>query len=180
MIVAAAGLAIFGGAWGLVQLMQPRPAAEPPPPRPAVQLETVEIVEYEGGQKLWELLARNVVYDRDRKLAELEELEVRFWERGQVVSIARSPRAVLETEARNIRMQGGIRVTSTQATTSVEAREVEWQAGTQELHAIGDVVFRRGLSTMEGPELWASRSLMRVQVGSPVKARVVVDLERHE
>lgn len=176
--VAAAGLAVVGGAWGLIQLMQPRAVQEPPPPRPAVQLETVKIVEFDEGQKLWELYAQDVVYDRDRQLAELEDLEVRFWERGEVVSIARSPRAVLETEARNIRMQGGIRVTSTQSTTSVEAREVEWQAGTQELHAMGDVVFRRGPSTVEGPELWANRSLMRARVGSPVKARVVVDLER--
>ncbi|MNK55104.1 Lipopolysaccharide-assembly, LptC-related [compost metagenome] len=175
-LVAATGLAMMGSVWGLFQLMRPRSLPEPPPPRPAVQLETVELVEYDGGQKLWELFAENVVYDRDRQLAELEELEVRFWEDGQVVSIARSPRAILETAARNIRMQGGIRVTSTQATTSVEAREVEWQAGTQELHAIGDVVFRRGPSTVEGPELWANRSLMRARVGSPVKARVVVDL----
>ncbi len=169
---------MIGGGWGLFQLMQPRPLPEPPPPRPAVQLETVELVEYDGGQKLWELFAENVVYDRDRQLAELSDLEVRFWEHDRVVSIARSPRAVLETEARNIRMLGGIRVTSTQATTSVEAREVEWQAGTQELHATGDVVFRRGPSTVEGPELRANRSLMQARVGSPVKARVVVDLER--
>ncbi len=176
ILVAAAGLAVFAGAWGLYQLMRPRPLPEPPPPRPAVQLQTVELVEYDGGEKLWELLAQDVVYDRDRQLAELKDLEVRFWEDGQVVSIARSPRATLETEARNIRMQGGIRVTSTQATTSVEAREVAWQAGSQQLHATGDVVFRRGPSTMEGPELWASRSLMRARVGSPVKGRVVVDL----
>lgn len=180
LIVAASGLVLIGGGWGLVQLMQPRPLPAPPPPRPAVELATVDLVEYDGGQKLWELAAASVVYDRDNRLAHLQDLEVRFWEGDQVVSIARSPRAVLETEARNIRMQGGIRVTSTQATTSVEAREVEWQAGTQELHAVGDVVFRRGRSTVEGPELWASRSLARVRVGSPVKARVVVDLERHE
>ncbi len=176
ILVAAAGLALTGGSWGLYQLMRPRSLPEPPPPRPAVQLDTVEIVEYDEGQMLWELLAQNVVYDRDRQLAELQDLEVRFWENGQVVSIARSPRAILETEARNIRMQGGIRVTSTLATTSVEAREVEWTAGTQQLHAMGDVVFRRGPSTLEGPELWASRSLMQARVGSPVRARVVVDL----
>ncbi len=175
-LVAAAGLAISGGAWGLFQLMQPRTAPVPLPPRPAVQLQTVEIVEFDEGRKLWELLARNVVYDRDHQLAELEDLEVRFWERGRVVSVARSPRAVLETEVRNIRMKDGVRVTSTQSTTSVEAREVEWQAGSQQLHATGDVVFRRGGSTMEGPELWADRSLMRARVGSPVRARVVVDL----
>lgn len=176
ILVAAVGFAIMGFAWGLVQLMRPRPEQENPSPRPAVQLQTLELVEYDGGEKLWELQAQHVVYDRDRQLAELSDLEVRFWEHGQVVSIARSPRALLETEARNIRMQGGIRVTSTQASTSVEAQEVAWQAGSQQLHATGDVVFRRGPSTMEGPELWASRSLMRARVGSPVKARVVVDL----
>lgn len=175
-LVAATGLVITGGAWGLVRLMQPRPAPEPPPTLPAAELETVTIVEFDGGQKLWELMAEKVVYDRDRQLAELADLEVRFWENGRVVSIAHSPRAVLETEARNIRMQGGIRVVSTQTTTSVEAQEVQWQAGTQELHAIGDVVFRRGPSTMEGPEMQANRSLMRARVGSPVRARVVVEL----
>lgn len=176
LLVAAAGLVVLGGAWGLHRLMQPRPAPEPPPVLPAVQLETVDLVEYDAGRMLWELRAQNVVYDKDRKLANLKDIEVHFWENGQVVSIARSPRATLETEARNIRMHGGIRLTATQATASVEAREAEWQAGAQELHAVGDVVFRNGPHTMEGPELWANRSLLQARMGSPVKARVVVDL----
>lgn len=174
VLVAAAAVALGLGAWwgaGLVtRWTQPRAQQTPPPP--ALTFRGVDLVEFSAGSKLWDLQAVDVHYDPDSQVANLSGIQARFWEGGRVVSTAVSPRAVLDSRTRDLVMSGGIQVDSALANTQVRADEVVWQAASQVLHAKGSVTFQRGPSRLTGPALWADRSLMRVRMGSPVRARI--------
>lgn len=170
-----AGLLVVGGGawWGagvVVRWSQPRAVDTPPPP--AIEFRGVDLVEYAEGSKVWDLTAEAVHYDPEGQLANLTGIRAHFWEGGRVVSTAVSPRAVLDSRSRDLRMRGGIRVDSALANTQVRADEVLWQAASQSLRASGDVTFQRGPSRLAAPALWADRSLMRVRMGSPVTARI--------
>lgn len=177
LLVAVCLLLVGVGAWwgsGLVtRWTQPRPQASAPPP--AIAFRGVDLVEFSEGTKLWDLRAERVHYDPDSQVANLDGITARFWEGGRLVSTAVSPTAVLDSRTRDLRMRGGIRVDSAIANTQVRAEEVIWQAASQSLQAKGDVVFQRGPSRLEGPELWADRSLMKVRMGSPVRARIALE-----
>lgn len=168
----------LGMGWG-ISLIERQPhgkrAIAPSDTSPAIEFRGVNLSEFSGGAKQWDLKAREVRYDVDRKQAFLEQIEARFWENGQVVSTARSPMAALETGSRNLVLKGGIQVISSDADTRLSAQEVEWVAASESLHASGDVAFQRGPSRLAGPQLWADRSLRRVKMGSLIQARVQMD-----
>lgn len=166
----------MGGWWGAgVVTSWTRPRPQPTVAPPAIEFSGVDLVEFDAGSKLWDLKAVSVHYDPDLQVANLSGIEARFWEGGRVVSTAVSPTAVLDSRTRDLRMGGGIRVDSAIANTQVRADEVIWQAASQSLHAKGDVTFQRGPSRLEGPALFADRSLMKVRMGSPVRARIALE-----
>lgn len=174
-LVMAMGL---GMGWAISSLERQQLGKRAIPPTdaaPAIEFRGVNLSEFAGGSKQWDLTARNVRYDLDSKQAFLEQIEARFWENGKVVSTARSPRAALETGSRNLVLQGGIQVVSSDADTRLSAQEVQWVAASESLHASGDVRFQRGPSALAGPQLWADRSLRRVKMGSLIQARVQMD-----
>lgn len=174
-LLLAASLVLIGlGAWwgvGLVTRWR-QPRAQDTPPPPAIEFRGVDLVEFSEGAKLWDLTADEVHYDPDSQVANLKGIQARFWEGGRVVSTAVSPTAVLDSRTRDLRMGGGIRVDSALANTQVRADQVVWQAASQSLHASGSVTFQRGPSRLMGPALWANRSLMKVRMGSPVRAQI--------
>ncbi len=167
------GVVAWWGAGLVARWTQPRAQASPPPP--AIEFRGVDLVEFTEGTKLWDLRAERVHYDPDSQVANLDGITARFWKGGRLVSTAVSPTAVLDSRTRDLRMKGGIRVDSAIANTQVRADEVVWQAASQSLQASGDVTFQRGPSMLTGPELRADRSLMKVQMGSPVRARIALE-----
>lgn len=168
--VVAIGLGVWWGAGLVARWTQPRAQEVQAPP--ALEFRGVDLVEFSAGAKVWDLKAVDVHYDPDSQVANLNGIQARFWEGGRVVSTAESPRAVLDSRTRNLVMSGGIRVDSALANTQVRADEVVWQSASQSLHASGSVTFQRGPSQLTGPALWANRSLMKVRMGSPVRARI--------
>lgn len=179
LLIIPGALALALGAWWGSQLVeqwtQPRPVPSATPAGPAFNFAGVDLVEFSEGAKLWDLKADQVVYDTDHQVANLRGIRARFWEGGKVVSTADSPEAVFDTATRDLRMKGGIQVGATRSDTAVRADEVVWQAASQSLHAKGNVKFRRGVSRLEGPELWGDRSLEQVRMGAPVRATLQVE-----
>lgn len=174
LLLAASALLVGLCAWwggGLIARWA-MPRAQDTPPPPVIEFNGVDLTEYSGGSKLWDLKAEAVHYDPDTQVASLKGILARFWEGGRIVSTAVSPTAVLDSRTRDLRMGGGIRVESTLANTQVRADEVLWQAASQSLQASGSVTFQRGASRLMGPALWADRSLMKVRMGSPVRALI--------
>lgn len=177
LLLAASLVSVGLGAWWGSDLVARwrQPRVEPTQAPPAIEFSGVDLVEFSAGTKLWDLKAEAVHYDPDGQVANLTGIQARFWEDGRVVSTAVSPTAVLDSRTRDLRMGGGIRVDSAIANTQVRADEVVWQAASQSLQAKGDVTFQRGPSRLEGPALWADRSLMKVRMGSPVRARIALE-----
>jgi LPS export ABC transporter protein LptC len=171
----ALALGVWWGSQLVVKWTQPRPVPSVTPAGPAITLSKVDLVEFSGGAKLWDLQADAVVYDADRQVANLSGIRARFWEGGHVVSTATSPEAVLDTGTRDLRLKGGIRVEAARSDTAVRADEIVWQAASQSLHAKGDVLFSRGISRLSGPELWGDRSLEQVRMGAPVRVTIPVE-----
>ena len=167
-----------GMGWAVFRL-EHLPASPPPTTPatspPAVEFQGVNLIEFANGAKLWDLDAQHVQYDSDHQVADLEKIRARFWEHGRVVSTAQAPEATLETSTRNLLMKGGISVVSQDANTHLSARQVEWIAASQSLHASGDVTFQRGPSRLTGPELWGDRSLERIRMGKDIQAHVLLD-----
>lgn len=173
LMAASVGVIGFGAWWGaglVTRWTQPRAQDTPPPP--AIEFRGVDLVEFSEGAKLWDLTAESVHYDPDSQVANLNGIEAHFWEGGRIVSTAVSPTAILESRTRDLKMVGGIRVESALANTQVRADQMIWQAASQSLHASGSVTFQRGPSRLMGPALWADRSLMKVRMGSPVRAQI--------
>ncbi|HEY9854175.1 MAG TPA: LPS export ABC transporter periplasmic protein LptC [Stenomitos sp.] len=168
--ILAIGLAAWWGAGLVTRWSRPRPQDAPPPP--AIEFRGVDLVEFSEGAKVWDLNAESVHYDPDSKVANLKGIQAHFWEGGRVVSTAVSPTAVLDSRTHDLRMGGGIRVDSALANTQVRADQVIWRAASQSLQASGSVTFQRGPSRLMGPTLWADRSLMKVRMGSPVRALI--------
>lgn len=158
----------------------PMPQGSPSSAPPALTFKGVDLVEYAAGAKLWDLNADHVEYDPDHEVSHLSGIRARFYEQGRVVSTATSPVAVFRSGSRDLRMRGGIEVDSQVANTHVTADEVVWQSRTQQLHASGSVMFQRGPSRVAGPELWGSRSLEQVRMGSPVTARLRLEAQGRE
>ncbi|MBO9539868.1 LPS export ABC transporter periplasmic protein LptC [bacterium] len=179
LLILPGALAVALGSWWgtqfVAQWTQPRPIPSATPAGPAFTFAQVDLVEFGEGAKLWDLKADAVVYDSEHHVANLSGIHARFWEGGRVVSTADAPEAVFDTDTRDLRMKGGIQVEAARSDTAVRADEVVWQAASQSLHAKGDVKFSRGVSRLEGPELWANRSLEQVRMGAPVRAIVQVE-----
>lgn len=135
----------------------------------------VDLTEYSGSQKLWSLQARQVL-GKPGGQARLVDIHAEFWEGNRMVSRAVSPTATLDTQTHDVRMQGGIVVRSTVASTSIHADEVAWQSGQQELQCTGHVEFQRGPAQFDCQALLASRSLRQVQMKGPIAATLDVEV----
>lgn len=139
------------------------------------QLNGVDLGEWEGGRKVWALKANRVTYDGERRKASLKDIEARFWEAGVLVSTAHSPRAFIDTTDRRVEMGGGISIVSKVEDASVKADGIDWSGGNQRLHATGDVFFHRGKNLVRCTELWADRSLRKVEMNGPVIMRFYME-----
>jgi LPS export ABC transporter protein LptC len=150
-------------------------AASPTPPAsPHVALEGVRIKEGAGNQQVWELEATHVRYRPDGRVADMQEVQARFYEDGKVVSRATAPAAELRLGDRHFTLSGGIHLRTPDGTSGFEAGDASWHPDASRLEAHGPVRFWRPGGGLQAAHLHADRALRRVELGGGVNIRAAL------
>lgn len=155
------------------------PEAPPDPTLPAgTILRDIQVIEYSGERKMWDLRASHVHIAPGTERAAVQDTEARFWSRSRPVSRLRAPEASFEATTKTLVLKGQVIGESLERPVRITAGELTCATGAGTLEARGGVVLERDQDRLEAPALLADQSLQRLTLGSPVHARLKLRLSR--
>lgn len=170
LLIGAACLLLAGG---LYYFFKPE---APPPPAPAapaassdsggdtgLHFEGSTIVQQKDGKPEWELTAVQITVDQSHNTAILNTITGIFYrDDGTTVNVT-APRAVLNTQTKNIALDGGVTAVASDGS-QFTAPVAEWREQTRQFIGHGGIRFVRGDTVITGDTMTADNNLQHVQV----------------
>jgi LPS export ABC transporter protein LptC len=155
------------------------PELPPDPNLPAgTWLRDVEVVEFSGDRKLWDLRADRVHIAPGTERAAVRTTEARFWSSTGPVSRLRAPEASFEAGTKTLVLKGKVVGEALDRPIRLTAGELTCATGQGTMEARGGVVLVRDRDRLEAPSMRADLSLQRVTLGPPVHARLELRISR--
>lgn len=120
----------------------PTPPADPGKPQTVMKYDGNTIKEEKDGKVIWELSAEQIDMDTQTQDAVLTNIQGTFYkEDGKTVGL-KAPHATYEHKSRNIKMDGGVDMKTSDGAT-LTSKEMTWEAAKSMLAATGDVKMDR-------------------------------------
>jgi LPS export ABC transporter protein LptC len=106
----------------------PPPPAKPDPKRVSLAYENIVLTESDRKTQgpLWELKAKRAEYSKDRKIAQITELEGTFFEAGKKALRIKAPAGEIRTDERTILLKGGVQGLALERGTTLNATQILW------------------------------------------------------
>lgn len=160
-------------AGGLYYFFKPEAPAPPAPVAPAassdadgdtgLHFEGSTIVQQKDGKPEWELTAAQITVDKDHNIVVLSSVKGIFYrDDGTTINIT-APRAVLNTQTKDIALDGGVEAISSDGA-QFTAPVAEWQEQTRRFIGRGGVRYVRGDTVITGDTMTADNNLQHVQM----------------
>jgi LPS export ABC transporter protein LptC len=104
------------------------PPAKPDPKRVSLAYENIVLTESDRKTQgpLWELKAKRAEYSKDRKIAQITELEGTFFEAGKKALRVKAPSGEIRTDERTILLTGGVQGLALERGTTLNATQILW------------------------------------------------------
>jgi LPS export ABC transporter protein LptC len=120
----------------------PPPPPKPDPNRVSLAYENIVLTESDRTTQgpLWEIKAKRAEYSKDRKIAQITDLEGTFFEAGKKALRVKAPKGEIRTDERIILLKGGVQGLALERGTTLNADQIRWTPDKKIVMAEGSVV----------------------------------------
>lgn len=120
----------------------PPPPPKPDPNRVSLAYENIVLTESDRTTQgpLWEIKAKRAEYSKDRKIAQITDLEGIFFEAGKKALRVKAPKGEIRTDERIISLKGGVQGLALERGTTLNADQIRWTPDKKIVVAEGAVV----------------------------------------
>lgn len=160
----------------MTYVVRSRRAAPPPPQKtPSIiskadlTIQTIHLVENQGGRTEWELNARTSEFFRKEKITVLKDVKVKFYPVGHPVVHVSGREGRLKTDTKDMTINGDV-VIQSEAGYTLKTQKLRYDAGKRRVYTELPVELRREGIVIEGVGFSASIDGKTLAVHHDVKA----------
>lgn len=135
----------------------------PPPARASQTMHDFAMTQTAKGARIWALEAPRAVVELDGS-ASLESPEIRFFRDGRHASTARSRRAVVRGDGKDVALLGDVVITAIRDKTTLRTSRLDYSAETERFRTDEAVVVERPDAVLRGRGLEADAALTDITI----------------